>query len=68
MPEAVLNKHMNDSYTIVLTPEQKEIVVDAIERFSQLWLGQTSDKFFTARQLAAKLKNIRPEGTNDLTK
>lgn len=59
---------MNDSYTIVLTAEQKEVVVAAVAKFSELLLGQTKDQHDCARQLAAKIKRISAQGTNDLTK
>jgi len=57
-----------DYYAIVLSPEQKELVVRAVEVFSQLTVGQTFDQREDARKLAPLLHKMHQHGTNDLSK
>jgi hypothetical protein len=59
---------INDTYIIILTAEQKQLLLKAVEKFSQLHLGYTLDDHEAAKKLLPKLANTHKHGTNDLTK
>ena len=42
------------NYTIVITEEQRQLIVDALAKFSEYTLGQTT----TARESARKLESM----------
>ena len=58
----------NNTYTVILTEEQKRIITNAVERFSQLHLGYTIGDKEAAGKLLPKLTKLYKQGTNDLTK
>lgn len=55
------------TYTIVLTKEQKDLVCKAMEKFSQLYVGQTTEEREAAGKLAPKLIKAYKDSTTDLT-
>lgn len=59
---------IQDTYTVVLTEEQKQLLLMAVEKFSQLHLGYTLDDHEAAKKLLPRLAVIHKHGTNDLTK
>jgi hypothetical protein len=40
-----------DNHTLIITPEQKRLIIKALEKFSQLQLGQTSLEQREAKKL-----------------
>lgn len=58
----------NDTYTIILTEEQRQLVVHAMEKFSQMHLGQQQSAKEAATKLVPRLNKLYKQGTNDLTK
>lgn len=42
-------------HTLIITPEQKQLIIRALEKFSQLHLGQTGCEQHDAKQLAQLL-------------
>jgi hypothetical protein len=58
----------NDTYTVILTEEQRQLLAKAVEKFSQLHLGFTLEDKEAAGKLFPKLNKLYKHGTNDLTK
>ena len=58
----------NNTYTIIVTEEQRRLIANAVERFSQLHLGYTVADKEAAGKLFPKLNKLYKQGTNDLTK
>lgn len=58
----------NNTYTIIVTEEQKQLIAKAVERFSQLHLGYMVADKEAAGKLFPKLNKLHKQGTNDLTK
>lgn len=56
------------TYTIVLTKEQKELIVRALEKFSEYTIGQSFVDQEAAKKLLPRVHKTYPHGTNDLTK
>jgi len=54
-------------YTIILNEYQMQIMLMALERFSQYWLGHTGQQFEDAGKFYRLFATVRP-GANDLTK
>lgn len=54
------------TYTITVTKEQKEILQNAVEKYSQLHLGQTTTEMELAVRLDKLIKNLYL-GNNNLT-
>ena len=57
-----------ETYTIIITEEQKQLIAKAVEKFSQLHLGYTMGDKEAASKLLPKLNKMYKQGTNDLTK
>jgi hypothetical protein len=56
------------TYTIVLTEEQKNLIVKALDKFSQYTLGQTTSEREAAKKLEPKIGKLNSYGSNDLTR
>ena len=56
------------TYTIIVTEEQKRLIVQAVEKFSQLHMGQQQSTKEAAAKLLPRLSKMYKQGTNDLTK
>lgn len=65
MLQGRINKSM--IYTIKLTEEQKQIICLAMEKYSQLHLGQTRDQFELAKRISAVLNKPCNSTTLDIT-
>ena len=46
------HKYTMDQYTILIDQEQKAIIAKALEKFSQMHLGQTHAEYEAAKKLA----------------
>lgn len=66
MLQSSINNNM--TYTIILTQEQKELVCKAMDRFSQMHLGQTAKECEVAKKLTPLLHKAFKNATTDLTK
>lgn len=55
------------TYTIVLTEEQKLLVCKAMEKFSQMYLGQTTEEREVAVKMTPRLHKAFKDATTDLT-
>jgi hypothetical protein len=58
----------NNTYNIIVTEEQRRLIANAVEKFSQLHLGYTIGDKEAAGKLLPKLTKLYKQGTNDLTK
>ena len=58
----------DNTYTIIITDEQRRLIANAVERFSQLHLGYTVADKEVAGKLLPRLTKLYKQGTNDLTK
>jgi hypothetical protein len=58
----------NEPYTIIITEEQKQLIAQAVEKFSQMHVGQQQSAKEAAAKLLPKLTKMYKQGTNDLTK
>ena len=56
------------NYTIVITEEQRQLMVDALAKFSEYTLGQTTAARESAKKLEPMFSKALKHGTNDLTK
>ena len=54
MCDRSINTYMTQ-YTIIINNEHKDIIAKALEKFSQMHLGQTSDEREVARKLESAI-------------
>ncbi len=49
---ATQHKYIMDQYTLIINHEQKHVIAKALEKFSQMHLGQTHEEYEAAKKLA----------------
>ena len=60
------NIEMNNKYTLHMDADQKDLFVKALEKYSQMSLGQTGEEFDAAKKLFESVKRSRNATTINL--
>lgn len=56
-----------DHYTLIINKEQKQLIAKALEKFSEMHLGQTQAEYEAAKKLHKSVSRIKPDTINNLT-